>query len=164
MQRLPVNPLLKGAQVAHILNDCNVRILITTQDRLADLQDQLPGCPDLRTIVVLDDTSKSCTDSQESTSSPVVVVDAEEALKEDAPRAQQQTQQQETQRWEGTSSVGASSSVGPGEGDVESQWGRSMAQSSAYTGSISAITGVSGLEQSDTWSVGSMSIDLAEWS
>ena len=117
-----------------------------------------------RTIVVLDDTSKSCTDSQESTSSPVVVVDAEEALKEDAPRAQQQTQQQETQRWEGTSSVGASSSVGPGEGDVESQWGRSMAQSSAYTGSISAITGVSGLEQSDTWSVGSMSIDLAEWS
>ena len=27
---VPVNPLLKGDQVAHILRDCNVRVLLTT--------------------------------------------------------------------------------------------------------------------------------------
>ena len=43
--------------------------------------------------------------------------------------------------------------------------GRSVGQNSMYTAGsgISAITGVSGLEHSDTWSVGSMSIDLADW-
>lgn len=85
---------------------------------------------------------------------------------------QQQQEQQQEQQWDGASSVGNQTEEAGEEeetetqnedADVESQWGRSMAQSSAYTGSISAITGVSGLEHSDTWSVGSMSIDLAEW-
>jgi hypothetical protein len=85
---------------------------------------------------------------------------------------QQQQEQQQAQQWDGASSVGNQTEEAGEEeetetqnedADVESQWGRSMAQSSAYTGSISAITGVSGLEHSDTWSVGSMSIDLAEW-
>ena len=32
---VPVNPLLKSEQVAYILADCNVRVLITTGERLA---------------------------------------------------------------------------------------------------------------------------------
>ena len=49
--------------------------------------------------------------------------------------------------------------------DLESHFqAQSVAQSSMYTGSaISAITGLSDMENSETWSVGSLSIDLAEW-
>src|SRR5258705_6500583 len=32
---VPVNPILKPAQVAYILQDCNVRILVTSSERLA---------------------------------------------------------------------------------------------------------------------------------
>ncbi|MCP5011743.1 MAG: AMP-binding protein, partial [Aestuariibacter sp.] len=38
---VPVNPLLKPQQVAYILRDCNVRILVTSKDRLALLQEVL---------------------------------------------------------------------------------------------------------------------------
>ncbi len=31
---VPVNPLLKPEQVAYILRDCNVRVLVTSADRL----------------------------------------------------------------------------------------------------------------------------------
>lgn len=175
-----------------------------------------------RTIVILDDSSKSCTDSQVSSANaqkqksqqalPVVdtavlekdptgvgsqcasaqrpaatraqeVVEAhreesDSEMKagirncEDAKKKQQNEDErdhQHLQQWDGNSSIGNQTDEAGEEethiedADVESQWGRSMAQSSAYTGSISAITGVSGLEHSDTWSVGSMSIDLAEW-
>ena len=49
---VPVNPLLKPAQVAYILQDCNVRVLITSGDRLAQLADELRRCSDLHTVVV----------------------------------------------------------------------------------------------------------------
>lgn len=49
---VPVNPLLKSHQLAHILRDCGVRTLVTSAERLAMLGDALEGCPDLRTIVV----------------------------------------------------------------------------------------------------------------
>ena len=52
---VPVNPLLKPDQVAHILCDCNVRILVTTAERLALLRGILGHCRDLRTIVVVGD-------------------------------------------------------------------------------------------------------------
>lgn len=51
---VPVNPALKPAQVQHILQDCNVRILVTSQDRLESLQTDLAGCSDLRTILLVD--------------------------------------------------------------------------------------------------------------
>lgn len=124
-----------------------------------------------RTIVILDDTSKESggtpqgakkgdkqgapQEAQESAQEKMAVMEPEGALEEDPPQGQQE---EGDQQWEEESMA-----EDVGEADVESQWGRSAAQSSAYTGSISAITGVSGLEQSDTWSVGSMSIDLAEW-
>ncbi|KIF81550.1 acyl-CoA ligase (AMP-forming), exosortase A system-associated [Noviherbaspirillum autotrophicum] len=52
---VPINPLLKANQVAHILADCNVRILVTSAQRLHMLAPVLPRCGDLHTIVVVDD-------------------------------------------------------------------------------------------------------------
>lgn len=49
---VPVNPQLKAEQVAHILADCNVRVLLTSPERLAQLGEALVGCPDLRTVFV----------------------------------------------------------------------------------------------------------------
>ena len=49
---VPVNPLLKAEQVGFILRDCNVRVLVTSPERLALLSDTLRDCPDLRHVVV----------------------------------------------------------------------------------------------------------------
>lgn len=51
---VPLNPLLKADQVGYILRDCNVRVLVTSADRLATLQETLPACHDLRHIVLVD--------------------------------------------------------------------------------------------------------------
>src|SRR6266542_3791533 len=51
---VPLNPLLKPAQVGYILRDCNVRVLVTSRERLALLDASLSECPDLRHIVVID--------------------------------------------------------------------------------------------------------------
>src|SRR5687768_3263620 len=51
---VPVNPVLKPEQVAYILADCNVRVLITSLERLRLLQTVLPSCHDLHTVVVVD--------------------------------------------------------------------------------------------------------------
>ena len=50
---VPVNPLLKPEQVAHILKDCNVRILVTTSERLELLRPVLAGCHDLRYVALI---------------------------------------------------------------------------------------------------------------
>ena len=52
---VPVNPLLKARQVAHILQDCNVRVLVTTPERLAFLNNDLHTCHDLHTVVLVED-------------------------------------------------------------------------------------------------------------
>ena len=52
---MPVNPLLKPAQVAYILQDCNVKVLITSAQRLGILGDVLDSCPDLTTVIVVED-------------------------------------------------------------------------------------------------------------
>lgn len=51
---VPVNPLLKPEQVAYILTDCNVRILVTSLERLKLLQAVLLSCHDLHTVVIAD--------------------------------------------------------------------------------------------------------------
>ena len=38
---VPVNPVLKASQVTYILQDCSVRVLVTTAERLALLRDEL---------------------------------------------------------------------------------------------------------------------------
>lgn len=52
---VPVNPLLKPEQVAHILADCNVRILVTSPERLELLRSVLGHCRDLRAAVLVGD-------------------------------------------------------------------------------------------------------------
>ena len=49
---VPVNPLLKPEQVGFILRDCNVRVLVTSPERLGPLQSVLADCPDLHHVVV----------------------------------------------------------------------------------------------------------------
>ncbi len=51
---VPINPLLKPEQVAFVLNDCNVRVLVTSPERLALMKDALADCPDLRHVIVTD--------------------------------------------------------------------------------------------------------------
>ena len=51
---VPINPLLKPEQVAFILRDCNVRLLVTSPERLALLKEVLADCPDLQHVVVTD--------------------------------------------------------------------------------------------------------------
>ncbi|BDT66489.1 long-chain-fatty-acid--CoA ligase [Comamonadaceae bacterium OS-1] len=51
---VPLNPLLKPEQVAFILQDCNVRVLVTSPERLALLAGVLGQCPDLRQVVLTD--------------------------------------------------------------------------------------------------------------
>ncbi len=55
---VPVNPLLKAEQVAYILADCNVRVLVTSVERLAQLAPALASCPDLRTVLVVGDAHR----------------------------------------------------------------------------------------------------------
>lgn len=60
---VPVNPLLKPAQVEHILTDCNVRILVTSPERLAGLGDTVARCPDLRHIILTGEPAVSAVPS-----------------------------------------------------------------------------------------------------
>lgn len=52
---VPINPLLKAEQVAYILRDGNVRILVTSGERLRTLAPVLPRCPDLRAVLSVDE-------------------------------------------------------------------------------------------------------------
>ncbi|MGL1832948.1 acyl-CoA ligase (AMP-forming), exosortase A system-associated [Rhodocyclaceae bacterium SMB388] len=49
---VPVNPILKAEQVGYILQDCNVRVLVTSPERFATLADTLAHCHDLRHVVL----------------------------------------------------------------------------------------------------------------
>ncbi|MDR1855401.1 MAG: acyl-CoA ligase (AMP-forming), exosortase A system-associated [Azoarcus sp.] len=50
---VPVNPVLKAAQVAHILRDSGARILVASPERLATLTGALDDCPELRHVVLV---------------------------------------------------------------------------------------------------------------
>jgi len=49
---VPMNPLLKPEQVAFIARDCDVRVLVTSPERLALLVPALAECPALRHVVI----------------------------------------------------------------------------------------------------------------
>lgn len=49
---VPINPVLKPEQVAYILQDCNVRVLVTSAERLQTLKEALASCSDLGAVVV----------------------------------------------------------------------------------------------------------------
>ncbi|MCC6197409.1 MAG: acyl-CoA ligase (AMP-forming), exosortase A system-associated [Burkholderiales bacterium] len=50
---VPVNPLLKPEQVAHIVRDCNARVLVTSGERVHYIASAVADCPDLRHLVVI---------------------------------------------------------------------------------------------------------------
>ncbi|MBT9458027.1 MAG: acyl-CoA ligase (AMP-forming), exosortase A system-associated [Burkholderiaceae bacterium] len=54
---VPLNPLLKPEQVAFILQDCDVRVLVTSPDRAALLAPVLGQCPALRQLVLTDEAA-----------------------------------------------------------------------------------------------------------
>ena len=57
---VPLNPLLKPEQVAYIMRDCNVRMLVTSPERYALLTESIAACHDLRQVILLNqDTSQS---------------------------------------------------------------------------------------------------------
>jgi len=51
---VPINPLLKPDQVGYILQDCAVRVLVTSCERLGALTPALEACVDLQHVVVVD--------------------------------------------------------------------------------------------------------------
>ena len=61
---VPVNPLLKAAQVGYILKDCNVRVLVTSKDRYEQLKKTLAECHDLHTIVLVNCDEDKLPESQ----------------------------------------------------------------------------------------------------
>lgn len=54
---VPMNPLLKAEQVAYIARDCDVRLIVTTTDRLRLLQPVLAQCSVLAHVVLVDTPS-----------------------------------------------------------------------------------------------------------
>ncbi|MEV4543748.1 acyl-CoA ligase (AMP-forming), exosortase A system-associated [Micromonospora echinaurantiaca] len=50
---VPVNPLLRARQVAYIVADCDVRVLVTTSELLPLLRDDLDECKSLAHVVVV---------------------------------------------------------------------------------------------------------------
>src|SRR5262245_38537499 len=69
---VPINPLLKAEQVAYILRDCNVRILVTSAERLEMLAPVLRECPDLKAVL--------CVGGKSGTQGSVAVLSWEDAL------------------------------------------------------------------------------------
>jgi acyl-CoA ligase (AMP-forming) (exosortase A-associated) len=51
---VPVNHILKPPQVGYILSDCDVRIVVTSPDRLLLLRDELKACSSLEHVVLVD--------------------------------------------------------------------------------------------------------------
>ncbi len=51
---VPINPILRPQQVAYILADCDVRVLVTSADRLAQLKGHLAGVQSLQHVILVD--------------------------------------------------------------------------------------------------------------
>jgi acyl-CoA ligase (AMP-forming) (exosortase A-associated) len=51
---VPINPVLKPRQVGYIMRDCNIRLLITSKQRAADLAEEIQNCQDLHCVAVVD--------------------------------------------------------------------------------------------------------------
>jgi acyl-CoA ligase (AMP-forming) (exosortase A-associated) len=51
---VPINPVLRRKQVSYILDNCSVRVLITSAERFESLRDELRSCPSVRRVIVLE--------------------------------------------------------------------------------------------------------------
>jgi acyl-CoA synthetase (AMP-forming)/AMP-acid ligase II len=52
---VPINPLLKGEQVAHIASDCGISVLVTSAQRWRQLQHVGAELPELRHVLLVDE-------------------------------------------------------------------------------------------------------------
>ena len=52
---VPINPALRPTQVAHIVADCGIKILVTSRLRVAEFGDALAACPSLERIIFVED-------------------------------------------------------------------------------------------------------------
>src|SRR5215831_7214716 len=56
---VPINPLLFSDQVWHIVNDCGIKGIITSNTKLASIQQILPKCLSVKFLITTDGTSNS---------------------------------------------------------------------------------------------------------
>jgi acyl-CoA ligase (AMP-forming) (exosortase A-associated) len=61
---VPINPLLRQQQVAHILSDSGARVLITSPERLELLGDALKACPTVTRILLVEAAASNVEMSQ----------------------------------------------------------------------------------------------------
>ncbi|RHW76873.1 acyl-CoA ligase (AMP-forming), exosortase A system-associated [Colwellia sp. RSH04] len=54
---VPINPVLKSAQVQHIVDDCQIQTLVTNKARLAGLAKVLPSLSSIENIIIIDANS-----------------------------------------------------------------------------------------------------------
>jgi acyl-CoA ligase (AMP-forming) (exosortase A-associated) len=54
---VPVNPLLRPQQVGYILDDCSVRVLVTSAERLETLGEELERCSSMQHVIVVADAA-----------------------------------------------------------------------------------------------------------
>ncbi len=73
---VPVNPLLRAAQVEHVLRDSGARVLVTTPERLETLAAALGGLDPLEHIVVVGPSTTGLATSGHAVTPWDVVVDA----------------------------------------------------------------------------------------
>lgn len=52
---VPVNPALRPAQVAHLVKDCGIDLLVTSRARIPELEEALASCASLQRIVFVED-------------------------------------------------------------------------------------------------------------
>ena len=52
---VPINPALRPAQVAHLVKDCGIKLLVTSRARIPELSETLAACPSLQRIVFVED-------------------------------------------------------------------------------------------------------------
>ena len=79
---VPLNPVLKARQLAHILPHSNTRVLLTSWDRLDQLREVLSGCPELHTLVLVDERP-----AQPPTDLPQALLDYDEFVAAGQPGA-----------------------------------------------------------------------------
>ncbi len=67
---VPVNPLLKPAQVAYILKHSGSKLLVTSRQRASQLDNQLEDCYDLQQIVWVDEITTAGISTQQQSKDP----------------------------------------------------------------------------------------------
>ncbi len=52
---VPINPALRPGQVAHLVKDCGIKLLVTSLSRIVELEDALADCKTLQQIIFVED-------------------------------------------------------------------------------------------------------------